>query len=57
MSKLSAFLSGKKTIIGIIIGSIYSILIALGYLPDNPIAWSIILGWTGISFRLALNNK
>lgn len=56
MNKLSSFLSGKKTIIGVIAGAIYSILIALGYVSDNQIVWTAIATWTGISFRLALNK-
>lgn len=54
--KLIDFLSGKKTIIGIVAGSIYSVLIALNYVEDNQIIWTLIAAWTGISFRLALKK-
>ena len=45
---------GKKTYIGIGLGIIYSVLIYFGIVPNNQIAWTIIAGWTGIAFRLAI---
>lgn len=57
MNKLLTFLSGKKTYIGLALGTIYSLLIALGVVESNEFVWTLIVGWTGVSFRLALNNK
>lgn len=57
MSNLLNYLNGKKTIIGILAGAIYSVLITFGVVPDNPMVWTLIVGWTGISYRLALPKK
>jgi len=56
MNSIINFLSGKKTYIGIVVGAVYSILIALGVAPDSQIVWTIIVSWTGISFRLAVSK-
>ena len=47
-------LDGRKTYLGIAIGVIYSIAIYFGIVPNNQIIWTLILGWTGVAFRLAV---
>jgi len=54
MKKIVNFLSGKKTYIGIALGVVYSVLVALNIVESNEVIWAAIVGWTGISFRLAL---
>lgn len=56
MKKLATKLDGKKTIIGIVAGAAYSVLIATGVVESNEMIWTLIATWTGISFRLALNK-
>ena len=53
LEKIVKFLSGKKTYIGIGVGAVYSVLIALNVIPSNELVWTLIVGWTGVSFRLA----
>ena len=50
------FLDGRKTYIGITIGVIYSVLIYFGIVPNNQIVWTIIGAWTGVAFRLAVQQ-
>lgn len=57
MNKLVTFLNGKKTYVGLILGTIYSLLIALGVVESNEFVWTLIVTWTGVSFRLALNKQ
>lgn len=54
LTNINTFFKGKKTIIGILAGAIYSILIAYNIVEDLPVVWTCIFTWTGISFRLAL---
>jgi hypothetical protein len=56
MNKIVNYLYGKKTYIGIAVGIIYSVLIALEVVESNELIWAAIVGWTGVSFRLALNK-
>lgn len=56
MQKLLTYLEGRKTIIGIIIGAVYSVLISLGIVESNEIIWALIATWTGVSYRLALKK-
>jgi len=56
MEKVKAFLEGKKSYIGIGLGVVYSVLIALNVVPSNELIWTAIVGWTGVSFRLALKK-
>lgn len=56
MLKLFNWFNGKKTIIGIVLGFIYSLLIYLNYVPDNIMVWSALAAYTGIAFKLGLNN-
>lgn len=56
MKKLANKLNGRKTIIGILAGAVYSVLISLGYVESNEMIWTLIATWTGISFRLAMNK-
>ena len=56
MKKVLDFLDGNKTYIGIGVGVVYSVLIALGVVPSNELIWSAIVAWTGVSFRLALKK-
>ena len=51
------WLDGKKTFISIIIGAVYSVLIATNVVPSNEYVWTAIATITGVSFRLALNKK
>lgn len=53
LEKTVKFLNGKKTYIGIAAGAVYSVLIALNVVPSNELVWTLIVGWTGVSFRLA----
>lgn len=53
MKKILNFLNGKKTILGILVGAIYSIAISLGWVDNNEYIWTAIVAWTGVSFRLA----
>lgn len=57
MKKLNDFLNGRKTIIGILLGAIYSVLIATNVVRSDEMVWTAILTFTGISFRLALNKR
>jgi len=57
MKKLLEFLDGKKTFIGVGLGAIYSILIWYGVVESNPMIWTAIASWTGVSFRLAQSGK
>jgi len=54
--KLIDWLDGKKTYIGIFLGVVYSVLIALNVVESNELVWTAIVGWTGVSFRLAQNK-
>lgn len=54
--KLVNWLDGKKTYIGILLGVVYSVLIALNVVESNELVWAAIVGWTGVSFRLAQNK-
>jgi hypothetical protein len=54
MKKVSTMLDGKKTIIGILAGAVYSVLIATKTVESNDMVWTLIATWTGISFRLAM---
>ena len=56
MDKFVDFLNGKKTYIGILAGAIYSILISSGAVENSETVWTLILTWTGVSFRAALNK-
>jgi len=52
--KIADFLNGKKSYFGIAAGVIYSVLIALGVVESNELVWATIVGFTGVSFRLAI---
>lgn len=54
MNKVISFLEGKKTIIGVVAGAVYSVLIQQGVVENNQYVWTAIATWTGISFRLAV---
>jgi hypothetical protein len=56
MKKIASKLNGKKTIIGILAGAVYSVLIATGVVESNDMIWTLIATWTGVSFRLAMNK-
>ena len=56
MAKLTHWFDGKKTIIGILVGAMYSVLIYYAILPDNYLAWTVIATWTGIAFRLGITK-
>lgn len=56
MKNLLTYLEGKKTIIGVIAGAIYSVLISLGVVESSDIVWTAIGAWTGISYRLAIKK-
>lgn len=47
---------GKKTILGILAGAIYSILIYYGVVPTNEMIWLTLATYTGISFKLGINR-
>ena len=57
MKKVLEFLKGKKTFIGVGLGVIYSVLIWAGVVESNEMVWTAIVGWTGVSFRLAQSGK
>lgn len=56
MEKIVNYLNGKKTYIGILAGAIYSILVSAGVVENSEMVWTLILTWTGVSFRAALNK-
>jgi hypothetical protein len=56
MKKIQSLLSGNKTYIGIALGVVYSVLIALNVVESNEIIWTALAGWCGIAFRLALKK-
>lgn len=56
MNKFLTWFDGKKTIIGIIVGAIYSVLISLGYAPYSDVAWTMIIAYTGVAFKIGLNR-
>jgi hypothetical protein len=56
MKRVIDWLSGRKTFIGIVLGAVYSVLISVGVLESDEIVWTILLAWTGISFRLAVKK-
>jgi hypothetical protein len=53
MDKIKSFLEGKKTFIGVGASVVYSVLIYFGVVESNELIWAALLGWTGVSFRLA----
>jgi len=54
MIKIWNYLEGKKTIIGILAGALYSILITTKVVPSDNMVWTVIATWTGVSYRLAI---
>lgn len=54
--KIKNWFNGKKTIFGIIAGSIYSVLIYYGIAPSNDMVWLAIATWTGIAFKTGINK-
>lgn len=53
---LKNWLNGKKTIIGMIAGAVYSALIYYSVVPSNEIVWVTLATYTGISFKLGINK-
>jgi hypothetical protein len=56
MTKIRAWLKGKKTYIGLIAATLYAILVQAGVLPNEEAIWGLILLWTGVSFRAAISG-
>jgi len=54
LQNIQATLSGKKTIIGIVAGAVYSAVIYLHPELNNQLVWTLIGTFTGISARLAI---
>jgi hypothetical protein len=54
MEKVISFLEGKKTYIGVGLSAAYSVAIYFGLVESNEIIWAALLGWTGVSFRMAV---
>lgn len=54
MTKVQDFLKGKKTLLGILVACLYSVLIYFKIVDSNELIWTAILGWTGVSLRLAV---
>lgn len=53
MKKVTDFLNGKKTFIGVTLSVAYSVLVYFGVVESNELVWTALLGWTGVSLRLA----
>lgn len=53
MKKVTDFLKGKKTFIGVAVAVAYSVAIYFGVVESNELVWTAIFGWTGVSLRLA----
>ncbi len=58
MAKVIAFLSGKKSYIGVVAGGILWTVWQLGYVPNEMagIIAGVIMTWTGVSFRTAIGK-
>lgn len=54
MNKIINGLKGYKTYLGIGAGVLYSVLIYQGIVASNELVWTAIVGFTGVSFRLAV---
>jgi hypothetical protein len=54
--KVVNYFNGKKTIIGIIAGALYIVAIHFSIAPSSDLVWTGIATWTGVSFKLGLNN-
>lgn len=54
VAKIRAWLKGRKTYIGIVVGSIYACLCIAGVTENNELVWTLIAAWTTVSFRAAL---
>ena len=54
MKSIANFLNGKKTYIGVILAIAYSLAIYFKIVESNELIWTAILGWTGVSLRLAI---
>ena len=53
-----AKLQGKKTIIGSVLGGVVVVAYSLGWITDQQagVALGIILSWTGVAIRMAING-
>ena len=57
MSKVIAYLSGKKTYIGVVASAVYLVAIQAGWVDSNEYVWGVIVAWTGVSLRAAIAKK
>lgn len=55
-SAVKSFFDGKKTYIGIALGTAYSLAIHFGWVESNELIWAAIAAVTGISYRLAISK-
>lgn len=56
-SAVKSFFDGKKTYIGIALGTAYSLAIHFGWLENSELIWTVIATVTGISYRLAISKS
>lgn len=56
MQSIINYLQGKKTYIGILLAVAYSLAIYFKIVESNELIWTAILGWTGVSLRLAIKK-
>lgn len=54
MNTIISRLAGRKTYIGIAAACVYSAAIYLGVVESNELVWTAILGYTGVSLRMAV---